>query len=1558
MRRRFFPEIMILLLCWPLAGNAVSVANRLSEISLPDETVALIDPLTGVSSGSGGSDVRIAVGDVLLFRFAFEPLPDLRQRAIQSYLTVYVPSGAELVGARIIGEDGTTAVPRWPGLAYDGCIGGSDCNDFDDLPCSAGAASGTSTSCTGMMGEMLRSFAGGGISQLYGDTGIFFSNDLSLSRVPSDAFISPENGIEMNLEPSIVDADLAPLLGYSSPYYSHNQWDWTQVQAYGALTAVSGSGGNGNTPHLYGSPVAGSDQFFPFEATDSGMGVEFNDITGPWQRMMYPDSRTGFGDCLSNSSAGLFCMPEATNSVLRRSIPTASGLDIKPANAAAAKAVRIALGEAWVGHQFQAEVALRVTAVPIDPDFGPSGDNVLCAEASTGALSSRITAQDGEHNPWPVYIATPMCTYLGRKVDLKASQLLSDGGALNFDLEVANLAINPEGSVIVRQLYDESLLQFVSALPPADGQPTNCPAGYDISKFCLSWTIGDFDPSQEVMIETSFNPLVADGISISRLYFESDAAPIPGPESSAVTILAPIAKPVASLAPAFDPTASFAASESQVAVTGMIGNDGTAEFAWDSLVLMLPDGWRVVDNEISVGGMAFPCDANCDTETPRFPITTLSAASTDAAVAFSLDIPASTDTDLYPVHLQTWGSQSGFGGDFETMFPEIMTVNVGAVRSQPPIVDCPPILSTAPQVSGTSEPDSAISLRFNLMERGQCTADVSGDWTCGFAGFGEMYGGLEVRATASAPSELESELSEPCIVVPAIACNDGVDNDLDGLTDFPADPGCTDFFDTTEDTEIECSDGVDNDLDGFTDYPDDPDCYAETDESEADTCDDGIDNDHDGLVDYVKDPKMGDPGCAAASDHNEMSYPECADGVDNDGNLDADFPLDPDCDSAVEDDEVESMQVPSTGPRLILAIAASGTLNSNTCELEFTDGDGSDFCPGTDVACADLPGACTGGSALTCENGLADDSRLYKIKAGASLAMLRGDAQFGLIRSRQRAVEFMCPSASPLGPSGGWQGGAGLCEGFDSGEVLVRIAEDNQDSLQRYLDGATTIGPDFLFSPGHDFELRASGERPLAGILTTAGEYVDELRAADPYQACRPYQVVLVADGADSCGGDAAAAADALWTDGVPVHVLGFAASDAPDVMALNAIAAAGGSDNALFVDDSASLASALSQIVDQSIYVELCNGLDDDCDGEFDEDFTTLGEACSNGLLGVCAAEGQFMCSASGLGTECSAPPISGSPEVCNLLDDDCDGEIDEGGVCAPTEELCNGMDDDGDELIDEDFPIGLACTDGQLGICRGTGHYECSMDQLGVDCVIDEPGQAPAPFEMCNALDDDCDGMVDEGAFGEMVEVTGGPAPFWIGKYEASRPDATADYPGSLDHRACSNEGVQPWRLVTQSQAAAACSAAGLRLCTEDEWQQACEGSSGNLYPYGNSYDPLACNGEEYDPDCALPDEDTILPTGTELGCPATANTCVSEFGAFDMSGNVSEWTSTEVAVGYFRTRGGDFTDPASPLSCAFNFRTSSQETVSPGLGFRCCANQLPVPSVFENGFESLVR
>jgi hypothetical protein len=77
----------------------------------------------------------------------------------------------------------------------------------------------------------------------------------------------------------------------------------------------------------------------------------------------------------------------------------------------------------------------------------------------------------------------------------------------------------------------------------------------------------------------------------------------------------------------------------------------------------------------------------------------------------------------------------------------------------------------------------------------------------------------------------------------------------------------------------------------------------------------------------------------------------------------------------------------------------------------------------------------------------------------------------------------------------------------------------------------------------------------------------------------------------------------------------------------------------------------------------EICDTVDNDCDGSTNEGFTGLGNTCTNGQ-GICARPGVIVCA-----SNTSAAPVcnavAGSPnpsETCEDVDDDCDGSVDEG--------------------------------------------------------------------------------------------------------------------------------------------------------------------------------------------------------------------------------------------------------------------------------------------------------
>jgi hypothetical protein len=180
----------------------------------------------------------------------------------------------------------------------------------------------------------------------------------------------------------------------------------------------------------------------------------------------------------------------------------------------------------------------------------------------------------------------------------------------------------------------------------------------------------------------------------------------------------------------------------------------------------------------------------------------------------------------------------------------------------------------------------------------------------------------------------------------------------------------------------------------------------------------------------------------------------------------------------------------------------------------------------------------------------------------------------------------------------------------------------------------------------------------------------------------------------------------------------------------------------------------------------ELCDGVDNDCDGAIDEDACEVECArfvCSpderrcNGPSELQACEP----TADGCGVWAESVPCDGLCEDGRCADDACvdlDGDG-HGRGCALGEDcddrdperfdgatdLCDGVDNDCDGSSDEDYgDLGDPCEAGQ-GACEVTGRVICSPDGFSTRC--DAQPRAPQA-ELCgDNLDNDCDGQIDDG-------------------------------------------------------------------------------------------------------------------------------------------------------------------------------------------------------------------
>lgn len=217
-------------------------------------------------------------------------------------------------------------------------------------------------------------------------------------------------------------------------------------------------------------------------------------------------------------------------------------------------------------------------------------------------------------------------------------------------------------------------------------------------------------------------------------------------------------------------------------------------------------------------------------------------------------------------------------------------------------------------------------------------------------------------------------------------------------------------------------------------------------------------------------------------------------------------------------------------------------------------------------------------------------------------------------------------------------------------------------------------------------------------------------------------------------------------------------------------------------------------------------------------------------------------------------------------------------------------------------------------------------------------------------------------------MVRILGASADFCIDKYESSTMriiPTGGEEPWPFDRpvdgqtvRAVVRPGQRPQAYISGTQASDACKRSGKRLCSESEWLAACQGTARYTYPYGNTYVKGACNeGRATNPvndcfgngsgvftyanmnsPCCVNQPNTLAPVGS-------FPMCRSDYGVFDLHGNLHEWIDATTASGNGVFKGGFFVDAKINGSGCFYRTTAHAKTYHDySTGFRCCATTLP--------------
>jgi hypothetical protein len=191
----------------------------------------------------------------------------------------------------------------------------------------------------------------------------------------------------------------------------------------------------------------------------------------------------------------------------------------------------------------------------------------------------------------------------------------------------------------------------------------------------------------------------------------------------------------------------------------------------------------------------------------------------------------------------------------------------------------------------------------------------------------------------------------------------------------------------------------------------------------------------------------------------------------------------------------------------------------------------------------------------------------------------------------------------------------------------------------------------------------------------------------------------------------------------------------------------------------------------DENDVLETCNGKDDDCDGLVDDSPTDTGTSCGQSNTAPCALgvnqcqNGMLVC----------VGAVNPQTEVCNGQDDDCDTVIDDntqdsGGNCGPSNtapckfgkvtcnggvllcvgavepqaETCDGIDNNCNGMVDDGASgTGVTCGQSNVAPCQ-LGTTQCQNGQIA--CV----GAVNPQAEACDNIDNDCNGAIDDNASG----------------------------------------------------------------------------------------------------------------------------------------------------------------------------------------------------------------
>ena len=499
-----------------------------------------------------------------------------------------------------------------------------------------------------------------------------------------------------------------------------------------------------------------------------------------------------------------------------------------------------------------------------------------------------------------------------------------------------------------------------------------------------------------------------------------------------------------------------------------------------------------------------------------------------------------------------------------------------------------------------------------------------------------------------------------------------------------------------------------------------------------DTTCDGIDDDCDGAVDEdfaVLSSSCGQGACEASGeiacvDGIALDSCEAGEAAANDASCDG---IDDDCDGAVDEDFA------------VLSSSCGQGACEEAGEIACVDGVEADSCEAGEAAADDA----------TCDGADDDcDGEVDEDCCGLVATITQGDwtASAPVVRTETDAAGFYAYGAVEQ-----WSAATGY-EMADHSVSLVHVDPEGVASLVMI----------------HDVAGDGSGGR--LGLHLDGAEQLTIAEADDPSHNMDTYSLET---------GDFSWKWSGCCTDGIALSGLepGSCVTVTPTkINGIVGFALAGGEEGPAVLPGTEPFTICLDTTCVEPCEAvadvdATCDGVDDDCDGEVDEDFAPMPMACG---VGACAAMGETVCAEGVELDQCESGIPAESDASCDGVDDDCDGEVDEDyliqgvqcgqGLCSrkgailcedgaevdtcepglPPESAdisCDGVDNDCDGEVDEDHASQQ--TNCGVGACFSHGELVC---QDGAEMDTCEAG-VPAGDDMsCDGVDNDCDGAVDE--------------------------------------------------------------------------------------------------------------------------------------------------------------------------------------------------------------------